>query len=374
MEAGTDPQGAHVALAGRVPPAELVAALRALAPAAASLAHAPAGVLRIVADYARYDLLYWFRADGAYDSDLHGFGAASGPRPGSLSDARAPAEWRHLTPAPVQRRAFVVAECAGSVYTSGGIIADRSVGCDMERYDIASDTWAALAPMPLARFDHAAVACGSAIYVLGGRISNGAEVSLVARASCDLYSIAENTWSAMPSMSAPRTCHTATAVDACIYAFGGVRGVGCRPWASGERFDTVAATWSPTAPMPTPRYKHRAVRTDADMGAAWGMEAEPSVLVCGGGVAKYRDGDTQVFRYRVGNDTWHAMRWNLPVRYAHLVQTVDAELIVCGGDRDYDDDADAVSECWRLADATGAGRWARLPLRPLHALALASYA
>ena len=344
--------------------------MRGLLLCAAALANAPLGVLRMVADYARGGVAHRFREDGVFALAL-----------ALCRDEQAvpAAAWKQVAPMGM-RAGFSTAECleSGDVYVSGG--ASVSIGWarsvpfsrDFSRYEPDERTWIDLAPMPIVWADHQSVVCNGCVFVIGGREYNraGDIIRTTMTASCHGYSIERNSWDAAPSMAVGRMGHSATAVGASIYVFGGVGRLLGPGLASGERLDTARLAWSATAQMPDAQCGHRAFAV-ASGSSASGADApdcgdSPSVFVPDARPSANNrafveckaapDGFARVmlaYCYAVNAGVWRAVHWNLPEMAHFSVHAVDGAIVVCGGAKA--DSADA----WRLADAA-AGRWARL--------------
>jgi hypothetical protein len=90
-------------------------------------------------------------------------------------------------------------------------------------------------------------AMGSALYVLGGDIGNAISASVLK------FDSAQDSWSEVAPMPAPREIFASCAYKSDIYVFGGYvpLGVGLEyPQESVFKFDTEANEWSTLAPMP----------------------------------------------------------------------------------------------------------------------------
>ena len=138
-------------------------------------------------------------------------------------------------------------------------------------YDPGNDSWKALAPMPTPRGAGAAVTLGGKIYVIGGANSGipGHLDATVMPAgpdrvvgTCEVYTIASNSWSKCADMPTARNHYVAAAVNGKIYAIDGRIGAvyiaGPGPGFSGiidvvEAYDPATDKWSDVGRAPMPR-------------------------------------------------------------------------------------------------------------------------
>jgi N-acetylneuraminic acid mutarotase len=106
------------------------------------------------------------------------------------------------------RNPSLVAVVNGKIYVIGGRTGHgfitAATNTDLvEEYDPAADTWGALkARMPTARSGGGWATYGGKIYVAGGEVAT-AELVAAFRA-VEVYDVASNSWSALPSMPIPR--------------------------------------------------------------------------------------------------------------------------------------------------------------------------
>lgn len=89
----------------------------------------------------------------------------------------------------------------------------------LDVFDPAKGTWSELAPMPTSRAGSAITLSGGRIVVIGGEGNPATATGVFPEA--EAYTIATNTWSALPPMPTPRHGTGAAAIDSAIYVPGG---------------------------------------------------------------------------------------------------------------------------------------------------------
>jgi hypothetical protein len=139
-----------------------------------------------------------------------------------------------------------IAACAGQGLegADAGLPPPPAPGCTSG----CGSRWKRLADLPTARFDLAAVAGSDGrIYAIGGSVGSTPDSIL---RTVDAYDPATNSWSAVPSLSAPRTgLAAAVGADGRIYAIGGAIDAA----RTAEALIPGADHWTPIAPPFTPR-------------------------------------------------------------------------------------------------------------------------
>jgi hypothetical protein len=105
------------------------------------------------------------------------------------------------------RRALAAVALPDGIYALGGYDGTKYLN-SMEKLDISRGIWTELAPMKHPRCTLAAVSSPDCqfIYAIGG--FNGTALSVVER-----YSIVEDSWTEVVSMSEPRFMHSCVLVD-----------------------------------------------------------------------------------------------------------------------------------------------------------------
>jgi len=143
-----------------------------------------------------------------------------------------------------------------------------------ELYDPAAKTWTATAhPMTDARSGHAAVLLPSGkVLVVGGSVPIRQDAD-AARAYCEIYDSAQQTWTPAATLTEPRSLHQATLLSGGTHVL--VTG-GSAPLAgaagtydpftrqTAELYDIAKDTWTPVPPMPGGRAHHRSVAVGTD--------------------------------------------------------------------------------------------------------------
>jgi N-acetylneuraminic acid mutarotase len=173
---------------------------------------------------------------------------------------------------------IMLAPYNGKIYIFGGFV---HVGSDSYvawhpinnswAYDPATDTWKALAPMPTPRGAGEAVELDGKIYVIGGAnsgIPGHLDQTLFPTGpdrvvgTCEVYTIASNSWGKCADMPTPRNHYVAAAVNGKIYAVDGRVGAvyvaGPGPGFSGvidlvEEYNPATNTWANVGRSPMPR-------------------------------------------------------------------------------------------------------------------------
>lgn len=110
----------------------------------------------------------------------------------------------------------------GRVIVTGGYKGNFEVASSVEIFDPATETWTEAASMLQARDRHAMVVVPDGRVVVAGGTSDSVHGEAGALASAELYDPETNTWTALPSMAAPRWLPTMTFANDSVYIAGGL--------------------------------------------------------------------------------------------------------------------------------------------------------
>ena len=247
------------------------------------------------------------------------------------------------------------------IFLAGGVI--RGAVSTAVCYSPHARSWCTNVPsMITARYGPATVAIGSRMMVFGGTGRNGWHL-----ASCEVFDLKANKWSALPPMSEPRVNASAVAWrgislerdNVRVFIFGGLDG--STVLSSVECFDSKLNRWSAMAPMPTPRSDTTAVAVSGC-----------GLLVMGG----YNGGDhdgrilQSVQCYDPATNRWTAMSWQLPKPlFDFAAHCIDRTLYVLGG---FSPGFGYVTDCWSMDLGADVPIWSALPPLPTKMAGLAS--
>jgi hypothetical protein len=255
-------------------------------------------------------------------------GFATGPSEGREITARVDAfdttdaMWRALPDAPVRWTHINLATVGATLYITGGLEgAQRTAHGEAFALDAVTRTWRPIAAMDPgdARGASGVVTAQGRIYLLGGASSAGALASSLE------YDIAQDRWTRLPDLPAPRAQPTAMRMpDGTLIVAGGVESLDATQprsevWALPPP-GSASRTWQPRSPMP--------VDQAARGGCAYGVVL--GELVCAGGVGGPCARST-VESYAPYTDVWTA-REPMPVERAGTQgAVVGGRLFVPGG-------------------------------------------
>ena len=151
----------------------------------------------------------------------------------------------------------------------GGLDSSNSILASVECYSPPTDTWALKAPLLGVRSHHAVVAMEDhSLYALGGY--NGSTLK-----TCERYSLSENTWAPVASMSVARYGLAAASLGGMIYAVGGEGGTRKEV----ERYSPSEDKWERVADLGTGRYGLGAAVVNNRLYAVGGWEGRKVVEV-----------------------------------------------------------------------------------------------
>jgi N-acetylneuraminic acid mutarotase len=168
---------------------------------------------------------------------------------GGGDDPAAPAGWRTLEPATLERTEVAAARVGRFIYVTGGFDPSRATSAAVERYDIERDRWSRVADMPVALNHAAAVSYRGRVYVVGGYSSATGldeEVATLYR-----YDPRRDRWRRLPSAPTPRGGLAAGVIRGKLYAAGGANASGAL--ATLEVYDFRTRRWRRGPDLATPR-------------------------------------------------------------------------------------------------------------------------
>ncbi len=153
--------------------------------------------------------------------------------------------WRRLTPMPVPRSRFAVAEYDGKVYIVGGETPD-GVSADAYVYNPADGQWSRLPSMPHPASDVRGGVVAGKLYVPGGISPSGKVLDRVA-----VYNFESRKWGSAASLPEPLCAYAMAAFGGKIYLFGGWDGK--KYVDSAYRYDPADDRWQKITSLPSPR-------------------------------------------------------------------------------------------------------------------------
>jgi hypothetical protein len=211
--------------------------------------------------------------------------------------------------------------------------------------------WAEQSPYPIAVFGHAVVSQGGNVYGFGGIVNN------IAITNAYKYSPANNTWTPIASLPAPRGWFSGTTDGTYIYLLGGVD-QNFNATATLWRYDPVSNTYNTSLPSYTiPTYFHATAYLNGKI-----------YRIAGRAIGT----DFHVEVYDIATNTW-SMAANYPVANHSLMAVALGSYIYGAGGNAFPDKTyryDPITNTWddtaiadlpagRTAAASGAynGRW-----------------
>lgn len=184
-------------------------------------------------------------------------------RPAVAAADAGPGRWAILAPMPTGRYSLAATtEADGRIYALGGFNGRYGNGflTTVEVYSPANNSWSAGAPMPAPREFFAAVtAPDGRIYALGGNNTANPLAAWTVLNSMDVFDPTSGRWSPVAGMHDARMSFGATlGPDGRIYAIGG-QDQGNQPLASVEAYTPATNSWVWVASLPTARFGVAAV-------------------------------------------------------------------------------------------------------------------
>jgi N-acetylneuraminic acid mutarotase len=265
------------------------------------------------------------------------------------------ATWATRAPSPQIRYEANGTALGGRLYVLGGFI-DSSIHATTSTaaYDPSGNSWADLTPLPEPVTHSPAVVDGTRLWLLGGLVGHHPGP---ATADVWIYDTEADTWTAGPSLPAPRGAGAGALLGRTIHFFGGAErtpdGTGlvdrAEHWALD--LDDLEAGWQARAPLPDPRNHLGGAALD---GRIYGVGGQHGADDTWGNSAT-------VSVYDPGTDAWTAGP-SLPEPRGHITASTVASggrILVAGGTLNGNKPGDAV-RAFDPADGT----WLRLPPLP----------
>src|SRR5882724_6235136 len=240
--------------------------------------------------------------------------------------------WTEQSPYPIAVSGNAVASQGGNVYSFGGI-ANNTAIVNAYKYTPANNTWTPIASLPAPRGWFSAASDGTYIYLLGGVDQNFSTTAMLWR-----YDPVSNNYNtSLPSYTIPTYFHASVYLNGKIYRIAG-RAVGTDFHV--EVYDIATNTWSMAANYPFANHSL--------MAAALG-----NYIYAGGGNAS----PDKTYRYDPSTDTWDdAAIADLPAgRSAAASEAYNGRWLLAGGDVNFAISNSAIA--WDPATNT----WSNLP-------------
>jgi N-acetylneuraminic acid mutarotase len=241
------------------------------------------------------------------------------------------ANWTSVTPSPVAREEGQSLNLGNLIYAFGGYddpAFDLTTRCDV--YNITTNTWTQLADMP-ATINHAGMiydSVANTIWMIGGYTNDEEAVAIN---QVWIYSIANNSWSAGPSMPYGVGAPAVVLVGRNIHVISGLTETDTDTFIDTTEhwvmsLDNQAAGWTNAAPMPDPR-------NHAGYVALNGL-----IYVIGGqnGTDEYQGNSADVDVYNPATDSWSSLA-SLPEGRSHIMNSTliyNGQILVVGGEID----------------------------------------
>jgi N-acetylneuraminic acid mutarotase len=236
--------------------------------------------------------------------------------------APVPASWTatgSMNAAHQSNTATVLAD--GRVLVVGGYGAGGAV-LSAELYDPTTRSWTATGDPAEGRYGHTATLLNNGTVLVAGGYTGGSVSPYAPTASVELFDPRSGSWTAIASMSTPRSEHTATLLlDGTVLVAGGDVGNGATP-ASAEVYDPANGSWTAVGPMIQGRYGHTAARL-----------SDGRVLVTGGyGAGSSFEGMVSAELYDPATASWTAAENMHEGRYAATATLLlDGTVLIAGG-------------------------------------------
>jgi N-acetylneuraminic acid mutarotase len=188
----------------------------------------------------------------------------------------------------------------GKVLVVGGLGDDpESTLASVEIYDPRSMIWSPAASLTNQRLSHTATLLPDGTVLVVGGLSEETpplDPNQTVMTSVEIYDPVANTWSAGPSMTTPRSYHTATLLpNGTVLVVGGIDSPLYRGVATTEIYDPVAKTWTSAGSLAIGRYNHTAT-----------LLTNNQVLIAGGMTQASPVGEFALYAelYDTASNTW----------------------------------------------------------------------
>jgi N-acetylneuraminic acid mutarotase len=227
-------------------------------------------------------------------------------------------------------------EATNTIYIVGGFVGDHpGPGTEQVwRYHIPSDTWSAGPSLPAPRGAGAAAVLGGKLHFFGGTEREGGEYSGDAGEHWILDLENGTTWQPAAPLPNPRNHLGATAVNGKVYAIGGQH---LDDEEEGNQrdvhaYDPATDTWTAVSPLPRP-LGHVAAST---------LVRDGRIVVIGG-VTQNRRKVANVLEYDPATDTWRELEPLPQPRQSPVAGVIAGEIIVTTG---ADNDSEPRTTTW----------------------------
>ena len=240
--------------------------------------------------------------------------------------------WTEQSPYPIAVSGNAVASQGGNVYSFGGIVNNAAIA-NAYKYTPANNTWTPIASLPAPRGWFSGTSDGTYIYLLGGVDQNFNTTATLWR-----YDPATNTYNtSLPSYTIPTYFHASAYLNGKIYRIAGAA-IGTDFHV--EVYDIATNSWSMAANYPFANHNLMAV-------------ALGSYIYAGGGNAS----PDKTYRYDPGTNTWDdAAVADLPAGRSSAASGVyNGRWLLAGGDVNFAISNSAIA--WDPATNT----WNNLP-------------
>jgi N-acetylneuraminic acid mutarotase len=156
--------------------------------------------------------------------------------------------WRTGAPLPVEIAEVAAASIEAFIYTGGGFTPPGgTIGRWFGRFDTENDRWERRADLPVAVHHPGLAAAGGKLWLSGGY--TGQLNVNQATNRLDMYDPVTDTWARKADMPGRRAAHFLVALDAKLYAVGGVSDANASMWI----YDLASSAWETRPGAPTLR-------------------------------------------------------------------------------------------------------------------------
>lgn len=249
-------------------------------------------------------------------------------------DAASAAGFRAETPLPHPLQELTATVHGDRIVVAGGI--DGSISVVNEVWALDGSTWTALPSLPAPRHHGMLVSLGEQLYYLGGM----ADLRFEPLDTVFVLQDGASAWEVSPPLPRPSAAAVAVALGAEIVIVGGQsdRGLEARPTA----FDPVTGTARDGAPHPEPREHVAGALVEGELWLIGGRDFEPARSTA------------RVDVYDPTADAWRSEALLTEVRSGHSATLLGTEIVVAGGEIG----GAALATYERLVD----GAWQSAPL------------